>query len=120
LYDRLDTICPFSRMIVTHSMAVRTVSMNRFETVGDGSQPNRRPSVARAERILAADRGALETVSFSFLTPGMDAVGDTDLRYAAPQSQVPFLLSIPKPAAEAGAPRAPRAIAVQGAARRSE
>lgn len=65
--DRLSACFLFSRMITFQSLSYKVTTRNVGETqVVNGM--HRRPSIKRAERILAADRGKLETVSFRYLT----------------------------------------------------
>jgi hypothetical protein len=83
LYDRLDAVYPFCQLVATRSMALRVVTANRVPDPANSEQPARRPTLIRAERLLAGDRGAIETISFRFLNLYSDTVADPDLRFAS-------------------------------------
>lgn len=107
LYDRLDAAYPFCQLVTMHTMALRAITANRTNPEVAAAEPTatptetpsartpkkgsrnvreaksqRRPTMVRAERLLAADRGVLETVSFRYLPQDARATADPDLRYA--------------------------------------
>jgi hypothetical protein len=64
LVERIERTYPFSRMIAFQSLSYKVTTANIPLT--QASDSNRRSSVMYTERILAADRGALETVVFLY------------------------------------------------------
>ncbi len=84
LYDRLDTAYPFARLITTHSVSIQLNTTSRPAAPPDTLQRGRRPSVARAERILIGDRGVIEMIGFRYHRSHLTAFGDPDLRYSMP------------------------------------
>lgn len=79
LYDRLNQAYPFSALIGTHSLSMVATTTSRM-SAPTRSEAARRQNVSRAERLLAADRGAVETVNFKFVGSSADAAGDADQR----------------------------------------
>jgi hypothetical protein len=45
------------------------------------------PSRTTCERLLAGDRGIMETISFRIIGQGSSKLGDPDLRYSVPESK---------------------------------
>jgi hypothetical protein len=64
LVERIERTYPFSRMIAFQSLSYKVTTANIPQTQAENS--NRRSSVMFTERILAADRGAIETVVFLY------------------------------------------------------
>ena len=91
LYDRLDSAYPFARLLTTHSMSMQLSTLSRSKVIPDPSGRQQRPSQSRAERLLAGDRGVLETVGFRYSGRGAFSLGDPDMRYAAPDPLAPSL-----------------------------
>ncbi len=91
LYQRLTQAWPFASLVGTHSMSMLAVATSRPEPIEAGS--TRRPNLARSERLLAGDRGRLETVSFRYL--GGESIGDPDQRGAVGLSRAGGLLYRP-------------------------
>ncbi len=95
LYDRLDTVYPFLRMLTTHSQSYRLVTVNRPPPKHtDTSASSIQPSQIMAERIIAADRGAVETIQFRYMKQEKNPLGDPDLLYSAPESSAGQVLYI--------------------------
>lgn len=81
LYDRLNAAMPFHAMVGTHSVSLVALSANRANDVED-RDGDRRPTRLTAERLIAGDRGGVETVRFNYYGRGNALLGDPDLRYA--------------------------------------
>lgn len=82
LYDRLDAVYEFLPLLVTHSqsMAMGTANLT-------AEKQERNPARMQTQRILAFDRGRLETLSFRYEGLGLMDLGDSDLRLAQPISK---------------------------------
>ncbi|MEN6625840.1 MAG: hypothetical protein ABFD69_06385 [Candidatus Sumerlaeia bacterium] len=80
LYDRLNQAYAFAPLLGTHTMTLKSVATTRVAS--STKDPSRRQNITRAERILAGDRGMVETVSFRFVGSAADAAGDPDQRSA--------------------------------------
>lgn len=65
LIERMERIYPFSAMMTFQSLAYRVMTANIPLSNPDGDT-TRRSSVIYSDRILAADRGTLETVQFLY------------------------------------------------------
>ncbi|MCH8333629.1 hypothetical protein IIC65_06810 [Candidatus Sumerlaeota bacterium] len=64
LSERFARIYPFSRMISFHSLSYKVISESLPAPIGGNK--NRRASRLRTERIIAGDRGKIETVTFRY------------------------------------------------------
>ena len=84
LYDRLDAVYGFFELLTTHSMAMEVTTANRTGQDDEDAleTPTRRPSRRLGYRLLAGDRGGVETVDFRFTWSDGSLFGDPDLRYA--------------------------------------
>lgn len=79
LYDRLNQAYAFAGLVGTHSLSMVATTTSRLPEPTK-SETARRQNVSRAERLLAADRGTVETVNFKFVGSSADAMGDADGR----------------------------------------
>lgn len=96
LYDRLNQAYPFSALIGTHSLSmVATSTTKPSPTSSNKREAARRQNVNRAERLLAADRGMVETVNFKFVGTTADSAGDPDQRNAMKLSSAKGLMLFP-------------------------
>ncbi|MCE5229204.1 type II secretion system protein GspK [bacterium] len=93
-YDRLAQVYAFAPLIGTHSLTMMSVATTKVASAGETKNANakksdlaRRENITRAERLLAADRGVIETVHFAFVGSAADAAGDPDARTATTLTQ---------------------------------
>ena len=99
LYERLNQSYAFTGLVGFHSLSMQTVATNLVSPT-ETARNSRRPAMGRAELILAADRGAVETVAFRFVEPAADsATLDADLRYAIPLSEAAVHFTVEQRAA---------------------
>jgi hypothetical protein len=85
LYERLDAMAPFYRLIATHTLAVEALTADR---PNQPDNENQRTHRAVARRLLAFDRGGVETLSFAWQHNVSPLAGDPDLRSARPDATV--------------------------------
>jgi len=79
LYDRLDAVFPFCQLVSTHSMTLRVVTTNGPAPPAAGQTATRRVNPLSSERIIAGDRGAVETLSYRMLRPSGPNQVDPDM-----------------------------------------
>lgn len=81
LARRIETIFPFSNLITFHTLSMKVTA----ESAGGPAQTadGRRQSVMTSERIVAGDRGRVESVTMRYLKPAVTAKTDPDLQYAS-------------------------------------
>ena len=94
LYARLDRAYPFINRLACHTLVIETEAENRpggDNQLTSSGEP-RRQSRMRATRMLSADRGGVETVSFQYQGRGNVGLGDPDLRYSYPSTDPEYRL----------------------------
>jgi len=82
LAERVRRVYPFSRIVTFDSLSFKATTRNLVASASE--DPLRRPSRRRAERIIAGDRGSLETVTFRSLDETRASGSAPDLAFALP------------------------------------
>lgn len=89
LIERINTVFPFSRLVTFDSLSFKITSENLPDP--QRKSEKRRPSLVHSERIVAADRGRLETVTFTYGNSTDYGAEDRDLRNIQTSNQMPDL-----------------------------
>lgn len=80
LIERISKTNPFSRLVTFHTLSLKVTSEATSPRAGDS---NRRTRTMRAQRLVAADRGRIETLGFHYVYPPVSPENDPDLRFAS-------------------------------------
>lgn len=80
LIERISKSNPFSRLVTFHTLSLKVTSEATSPKVAN---KNRRTRTMRSQRLVAADRGRIETFGFHYVYPPVSPENDPDLRFAS-------------------------------------
>ncbi len=80
LIERISKSNPFSRLVTFHTLSFKVTSET---TSPKAANKNRRTRTMRSQRLVAADRGRIETFGFHYVFAPVSPENDPDLRFAS-------------------------------------